>query len=67
MEAGMDTNEMPPSPRQRAAEMFEVLRVWGNALGCNPLQVTEVVARAGLPMEKLWNSIDAAFGARRLH
>jgi len=47
--------------------MFEILRVWGSALGCNPLQVTEVVAKAGLPMEKLWNSIDAAFCARRLH
>lgn len=63
----MNTATTPPSPRQRAAEMFEVLRVWANALGCSPQQVTDVVARAGLPMEKLWNSIDAAFTVRRMH
>jgi len=46
--------------------MFEVLRVWANALGCTPQQVTDVVAKAGLPMEKLWNSIDAGFPFRRV-
>jgi hypothetical protein len=62
----MNTANLPPSPRQRAAEMFEVLRVWANALGCTPQQVTDVVAKAGLPMEKLWNSIDAGFTFRRV-
>jgi len=62
----MNTANLPPSPRQRAAEMFEVLRVWANALGCTPQQVTDVVAKAGLPMEKLWNSIDAGFTLRRV-
>ena len=56
----MSTQTPPLSPLQRAAEMNAVLRVWASALGCRTSQVTEVVRRAGLPMEKLWNSMDAA-------
>ena len=48
------------SPLQRAAEINEVLRIWASAFGCSTHQVTDVVARAGLPIEKLWNSINAA-------
>jgi len=61
----MTTATMSPSPRQRAAEMNETLRIWANALGCPAAQVAEVVRRAGLPMEKLWNSLNhfQPFGA----
>jgi hypothetical protein len=38
--------------------MDEVLRVWAKALGCPMNQVTDVVRRAGLPIEeKFWYSI----------
>ena len=56
----MVTRTAPPSPLQRAAAMHEVLGVWAKAFGCATNQVTEVARKAGLPMEKLWNSIDAA-------
>ena len=48
---------MPPLPLDRAAEMNAVLRVWARAFGCSTNQVTDVARRAGLPMEKLWNSM----------
>ena len=54
----MATFTPPPSPIQRATELDEVLRVWGKALGCPTNQVTDVVRRAGLPIEKLWNSMN---------
>jgi len=54
----MTPTTMSPSPRQRAAEMNETLRIWANALGCSTAQVAEVVRQAGLPMEKLWNSLN---------
>ena len=60
----MATRTTPPSPLQRATEINEVLRVWAQAIGCPVNQVTDVVGRAGLPMEKLWNSINAASDLR---
>ena len=60
----MATGTMHPSPLQRAAEVNDVLRVWAKAIGCPVNQVTDVVRRAGLPMEKLWNSINAASDLR---
>jgi len=56
----MAVRTTPPSPLQRAARTNEVLRVWASAFGCATHQVTDVARKAGLPMEKLWNSIDAA-------
>jgi len=44
--------------------MNEVLRVWAQAIGCPVNQVTDVVRKAGLPMEKLWNSMSAGSGLR---
>ena len=49
-----------PSSIQRASHVDEVLRAWANAIGCSANQVTEVARRAGLPIEKLWHSIDRA-------
>ena len=60
----MATRTTNPSPLQRATEMNDVLRVWAQALGCPVNQVTDVVRRAGLPMEKLWNSMNAASDLR---
>ena len=48
-----------PSPMQRSVAIQNVLRVWAAALDCPISQVAEVVRKAGLPIEKLWNSIDA--------
>ena len=60
----MAAQTVSPSPLQRAAEINAVLRVWAKAFGCSTNQVPDVARRAGLPMEKLWNSINAA---SRLH
>ena len=60
----MATRTTQPSPLQRAAEMNEVLCVWAQAIGCPVNQVTDVVRKAGLPMEKLWNSMSAGSGLR---
>ena len=56
----MDAARQPPSPLDRAEAMHRVLRIWAKAIGCSTAQVTDVVTRAGLPMEKLWNSLAAA-------
>jgi hypothetical protein len=48
-----------PTPLQRAAQVNQVLAIWARAFGCSAGEVTNVVRRAGLPMEKLWNSISA--------
>jgi hypothetical protein len=56
----MATRSAPPSPLQRAAAIDEVLGVWAKAFGCATNQVTEVARKAGLPIEKLWNCVDAA-------
>ena len=60
----MATQTTQPSPLHRAVEMNEVLRVWAQAIGCPVNQVTDVVRKAGLPMEKLWNSMNAGSGLR---
>jgi len=59
----MPANMLPPSPRERAAAIDAALRVWAKAIGCSTSQVTDVITRAGLPMEKLWNSV--AIASRR--
>jgi hypothetical protein len=54
------------SPLQHAAEMDKVLRIWAKALGCPMNQVTDVVRRAGLPIEeKFWYSIARGAGNSR--
>jgi hypothetical protein len=46
--------------------MDEVLHIWAKALGCPANQVTDVVRRAGLPIEeKFWNSIARGGGNSR--
>ena len=56
----------PHSPLQRTTEMDEVLRIWAKALGCPMDQVTDVVRRAGLPIEeKFWYSIARGRGNSR--
>jgi hypothetical protein len=52
---------------QHAVATNETLGIWASALGCAPSEVTEVVRRAGLPIEKLWNSICATAHAREVH
>ena len=47
------------TPFQRAAQVNQVLVIWARAFGCPVSEVTNVVRRAGLPMDKLWNSISA--------
>jgi len=47
------------TPSQRAAQVNQVLAIWARAFGCPVSEVTNVVRRSGLPMEKLWNSISA--------
>ena len=56
MSAARPTDVLTPD-LQRATETDEVLHVWAKALGCPADQVTDVVRRAGLPIEKLWKSI----------
>ncbi|MEO5764798.1 MAG: hypothetical protein ABIR52_05760 [Casimicrobiaceae bacterium] len=56
----MSNRSTQSSPRHAAAVTHHVLGVWARALGCREDQVTDVLSRAGLPIEKLWNSIDAA-------
>ena len=51
--------EAAPTPMQRSVAIQKVLRVWAAALDCPTSQVADVVRKAGLPIEKLWNSIDA--------
>ncbi len=60
----MPTDSLDRSLQQRLSVTQEVLAVWARAFGCSPDQVTETVARAGLPMEKLWNSINARTARR---
>jgi hypothetical protein len=54
-------------PVDRIVRINEGLRIWARALGCSPGQVADVVARAGLPIEKLWNSLNVAPGASRVN
>lgn len=62
----MATLTPPRSPLQRVTEMDEVLHIWAKALGCPANQVTDVVHRAGLPIEeKFWNSIARGGGNSR--
>ena len=61
----MRANTLPPSPHERAAAINAVLRIWAKALGCSTSQVTEVITRSGLPMEKLWNSVAIASSRER--
>jgi hypothetical protein len=65
--ATMNTPSSSLSPSQRAAGIQDVLRVWASALGCSTAQVTDVVSKSGLPMEKLWNSINAVLHSRRMN
>jgi len=51
----MTPNTLPPSPRIAPAAVDAALRIWAKAIGCSTNQVTDIVTRAGLPMEKLWN------------
>ena len=51
------TEYASPERRQRIAEG---LRIWARALGCSPSQVADTVCRAGLPIEKLWNSLNVS-------
>ena len=46
-----------PVTTERSAALSEVLHVWARAFGCPVNEVTSVAVKAGVPIEKLWNSI----------